>query len=134
MSRILIIDDDASLRSILRSVLEKSGHTVFEASGGREGLVLWRRQQTDVVITDLYMPETDGIEVIHELRKCCSPPKIICMSGGGKSEVFGWGKVALSLGANSVLHKPFDRPSFLAAIAAALANMHYVAHVSPSAS
>jgi CheY-like chemotaxis protein len=64
MSRILIIDDEPSVRTMLRRVLEQAGHIVLEASNGHEGMALWRRERTDVVVTDLYMPETDGIEVI----------------------------------------------------------------------
>ena len=82
MSRILIIDDEASVRTMLRRVLEEAGHTVFEASGGRDGLTLSRKERTDVVVTDLYMPGADGIEVIRELRKVSTHPKIICMRMG----------------------------------------------------
>jgi DNA-binding response OmpR family regulator len=132
MSRILIIDDESSVRTMLRRVLEEAGHTVFEASGGREGLTLSRKERTDVVVTDLYMPGTDGIEVIRELRKVSTHPKIICMSGGRQPEVFDWGTAALSLGADSVLMKPFDLLSLLAVLADVLENVADAAEVMPS--
>jgi CheY-like chemotaxis protein len=116
MSRILIIDDEPSVRTMLRRVLEQAGHIVLEASNGREGLALWRRERTDVVVTDLYMPQTDGIEVIREVRNSSTQQKIICMSGGAQPEVFDWGAAALSLGADRVLVKPFDQQQLLSVI------------------
>ena len=64
MATILVIDDQEPIRALLRAALEGDGHEVLEASNGHEGMALWRRERTDVVVTDLYMPETDGIEVI----------------------------------------------------------------------
>lgn len=123
MSRILVIDDEVSLRGVLRRVLEQAGHTVFEASDGREGMALWRREQTDVVVTDLYMPEKDDIEVIREVRRSTMKSKLICMSGGGQREVFDWGETALSLGADAVLEKPFDQGMLLSVIQEVLAGI-----------
>jgi CheY-like chemotaxis protein len=116
LSRILIIDDDVSLRKVLRRILEHAGHTVFDASDGREGVALWHRERTDVVVTDLYMPGKDGIEVILELKHCAAKPKIICMSGRGETEVFDWSTAAVSLGTDGVLVKPFDQRMLLAVI------------------
>lgn len=129
MSRILIIDDEASIRSMLRRILEEGGHTVLEASNGRDGMAVWRRERTEVVVTDLYMPDTDGIEVIREVRKSDSHAKIICMSGGRQKEVFDWSASALSLGADQVLLKPFDRLKLLSVIQEVLANMAKPAEV-----
>ena len=116
LSRIIIIDDDVSLRKVLRRILEHAGHTVFDASDGREGVALWHRERTDVVVTDLYMPGKDGIEVILELKHCAAKPKIICMSGREETEVFDWSTAAVSLGTDGVLVKPFDRRMLLAVI------------------
>jgi len=113
MSRILVIDDELPLRRLLRSILERAGHTVLDAADGREGMVLWRREPTDVVVTDIFMPEKDGIEVILELNKVAAKPKIIAMSGGGKKGLLDWNSTALSLGADRVLLKPFDPQTFL---------------------
>lgn len=109
MSRILIIDDESSLRQVLRVILERAGHTVLDAPDGREGMALWRREPTDVVVTDLFMPEKDGIHVLKELKKAPTKPKIIVMSGGGPKGLLDWRAAALALGADRVLMKPFDR-------------------------
>lgn len=114
MSRVLIIEDEASLRGVLRRILEQTGHTVYEAPDGRIGMALWRRERTDVVVTDIYMPYKDGIEVLLEIRKSVIKPKVICMSGGGQRGALDWSMTALSLGADGVLMKPFDQQRFLA--------------------
>jgi len=113
MSRILVIDDDVSLRLVLRSILEQAGHTVFEAPDGHTGMALWHREPTDVVVTDIFMPEKDGIEVILEMKQVAAKPKIIAMSGGGHKGLLGWKPAALMLGADRVLLKPFDQRTLL---------------------
>jgi CheY-like chemotaxis protein len=113
MSRILVIDDELSLRRVLRSILERAGHTVLDAPDGRTGLALWRREPTDVVVTDIFMPEKDGIEVILEMKQVAATSKIIAMSGGGQKGLFDWNSSALALGADRVLVKPFDQRTFL---------------------
>jgi CheY-like chemotaxis protein len=113
MSRILIIDDELPLRRLLRTILERAGHTVLDAPDGRKGLALWRREPTDVVVTDIFMPEKDGIDVILEMKNVAAKPKIIAMSGGGQKGLLDWHSAALSLGADRVLLKPFDPPTFL---------------------
>jgi DNA-binding response OmpR family regulator len=121
LSRILVLDDEVSLRRVLRSILEQAGHTVFEAPDGREGMALWRRERTDVVLTDLYMPNKDGIEVLLEMQDLTTRPKIIVMSGGGQKSLSDLSSAALSLGADRVLVKPFDAQTLLAAIQEVLA-------------
>ena len=82
MSRILIIDDQVSLRGALRKMLGRAGHTVFDASDGREGMALWRREQTEIVLTGLYMPEKNGV-VLLEMKRSATTTKVVMMSGGG---------------------------------------------------
>ena len=113
MSRILVIDDELPLRRVLRRILERAGHTVLDAPDGRKGLALWRREPTDVVVTDIFMPEKDGIEVILEMKNIATKPKIIAMSGGGQRGMLDWNSSALALGADRVLVKPFDQRTFL---------------------
>ncbi|MEO6545737.1 MAG: response regulator [Nitrospiraceae bacterium] len=122
MSRILVIDDEVSLRQVLRIILERAGHTVFEASNGHEGMAIWRREPTDVVVTDIFMPEKDGIEVILEMKNVAAKPKIIAMSGGGRKGLLDWNSTALSSGADRVLLKPFDLRTFLVAVEEVLAD------------
>ena len=90
MSRVLIIEDDAPLRAIFRRILEQAGHMVFDAPDGRKGMALWHREQTDVVVTDLYMPEKDGVEVLLEMKRFATQTKIVVMSGGGTKGLLEW--------------------------------------------
>ena len=84
MSHILIIDDDDALRIVLKASLEQMGHTVVESTDGRNGVECYKGEAFDVVITDLIMPDKEGIETILDLRKINPDVKIIAMSGGGR--------------------------------------------------
>ncbi|MEO5957891.1 MAG: response regulator [Opitutaceae bacterium] len=84
MARILLIDDDDDVRTVLRLTLIHFGHTVIEARNGREGLELFAEARPELVITDIVMPEKEGLEVIIELRAHRPPVKIIAISGGGR--------------------------------------------------
>ena len=86
MARILVIDDQEPIRSLLRAVLEGEGHQVLEASNGRLGLELYRERSVDLVITDIVMPEMDGLEMILELTRNFLNVKVIAMSGSLESE------------------------------------------------
>jgi CheY-like chemotaxis protein len=123
MARILVIDDELPLRRVLRSILERAGHTVLDAPDGREGMALCQQEPTDVVVTDIFMPEKDGVEVILELKKLASKPKIIAMSGGGRKGLFEWNSAALALGADRVLVKPFDPQTVLLTVQEVLGDL-----------
>src|SRR5471030_3027511 len=84
MARILLIDDDDSVRTMLRQTLTHFGHTVIEARNGKEGLALFPHAAADLVITDIVMPEQEGLGVLLEWRSKEPPVKIIAMSGGGR--------------------------------------------------
>ena len=84
MARILIIDDDVQILSMLRQTLEREGYEVVEASDGEQGEKLFREKPTDLIITDLIMPEKEGVETIKEIRSEFPETKIIAMSGGGR--------------------------------------------------
>jgi CheY-like chemotaxis protein len=116
MSRILIIDDELSLRQVLRSILERAGHTVLDAPNGREGMALWHREPPDIVVTDLFMPEKDGLQVLMEMKNVAPKPKIIAMSGGGQKGLLDWRATAQALGADRVLVKPFNPRTVLLTI------------------
>lgn len=118
MPRILIIDDEPLVRAVLRSILERHGYTVMDAPDGRAGLALWRHTPSDLVLTDLFMPECDGIEVIRQLRRVSAQAKIIAMTGGTKIGDFNStvAPAALQLGAQHMLLKPFTKETLLAVI------------------
>ena len=116
MARILLIDDDESFRTMLRLTLTHFGHTVVEAQNGLEGLKLLPQANADVVMTDIVMPEKDGIEVIIELKKLQPNLKIIAMSGGARISSATHLRMAKQLGAARILPKPFTNEALLAAI------------------
>ena len=108
MASILLADDDDSLRTMLRITLTKLGHTVHEARNGREALSLYEQEPADLIITDLVMPDKEGLEIIRELRRKKANVKIIAMSGGGRVSATGYLKIAKAMGADLVLAKPFS--------------------------
>ena len=110
MARILLIEDDDSVRTMLRLTLDDFGHTVIEARNGKEGLALLEHANADLLITDILMPEKEGLEVLMELRKRHPPVKIIAISGGDYLHM------AKLMGAAKVLAKPFSTNLLIAAI------------------
>ena len=88
MASILVIDDDEALRLLLREMLQADGHAVREAANGREGLALYRAQPADLVITDILMPEQDGMEVILELTREFLDARVIAMTGASGEQNF----------------------------------------------
>jgi len=107
MPHLLVIDDDDQLRPMLRMSLEQMGHTVAEARNGNEGLAEHARHPADLILTDLIMPDKDGLETIMALKKENPGVKIIAMSGGGRNNASGYLQVAKLMGAGYVLAKPF---------------------------
>jgi CheY-like chemotaxis protein len=118
MASILVIDDNEPVRGFLRAVLEGQGHTVTEASQGRLAVQRLRQVPVDLVLTDIYMPDCDGLEVIMTLRREFPSIKIVAMSGGsGDRNLL---VVARQLGAQEVLEKPINVADLLNIVAAAL--------------
>lgn len=120
MKKILLIEDDEMIRHLLRIRLVNLGYTVIEAANGAEGLALHAAEPMDLVLTDLIMPEKEGLETIMELRRRDPAARIIAMSGGGRLTAAGCLSMAQRLGANSVLAKPFSNEELTAAITALL--------------
>jgi CheY-like chemotaxis protein len=116
MARILLIDDDDSVRTMLRKTLAHFGHTVIETRNGQEGLKLSLHANADLVITDIVMPEKDGLEVLMELRKKHPSAKIIAISGGGRQSAMDYLQVAKLLGAAKILDKPFSSEVLMEAV------------------
>jgi YesN/AraC family two-component response regulator len=116
METILIIDDEAQIRSMVRLILERAGYTVREAQDGIEGIRVFRETPADLIITDLIMPNKDGIGMIIELKKDFPTLKIIAMSGGGLNRPDGYLRGAQKLGAACTLSKPLNRNDLLRAV------------------
>src|SRR4051812_40118264 len=106
MARILVIDDDEALGAVLQRTLEHAGHVVRTAANGRAAAAMLRREVPDVVVTDLLMPEQDGMEVIMMMRTQHPEIPVIAMSGGSEHAPL-YLKIARKLGARRVLAKPF---------------------------
>ena len=118
MIRILVIDDEAPVRDMLRQTLERAGYEVADAGAGRQGVVQLRQQPADLVITDILMPEQEGIETIRMLRKEFPQVKILAISGGGKKGKLDILPIAQTFGAHYTLTKPFERKDLLDAVSA----------------
>jgi len=116
MPRILIIDDDDQLRASIRQMLELSEYEVNEASDGDEGIKAYQKNPYDLVITDLIMPNKEGIETILELKRDHPEVKIIAMSGGGHGGPRDYLDMADKFGVNRTLLKPFGRTELLDAV------------------
>ncbi len=116
MARILIIDDEPQIRSMLKLMLEREGYEVVEAPDGVEGIKIYRQNPADLIITDLIMPNKDGIGMIIDLKKEFPDVNIIAMSGGGLNKPDGYLKGAKKLGAACTLTKPIDREEMLKAV------------------
>lgn len=116
IARILIIDDEPAIRRIWRIHLERAGYEVTEAPNGRAGLELHAAQPADLVITDLFMPDVDGIETMRELRRVGRGVKIIVVSGGDSSGRLSMLGDATLLGADRTFSKPARPEDLLKAI------------------
>ncbi|MGA8180856.1 MAG: response regulator [Desulfobacterales bacterium] len=116
MARILIIDDEAIIRDLLKKILEREGYEIVTAFNGEEGLKIHRENPADLIITDLIMPGKEGIETIMELRRDFKDVKIIAMSGGGRIDPGTYLQMAKTLGAIKTIAKPFDRKELLKTI------------------
>ncbi len=116
MAHILIVDDEPQIRTMLRKLFESEGYKVTDASDGKEGIRLFRENPADLIITDLIMPEKEGIETITELKKEYPDVKIIAVSGGGKGNLDGYLHLAKKLGAMQTFKKPVRNEEMLKAI------------------
>ncbi|MEN8761849.1 MAG: response regulator [Thiogranum sp.] len=134
MASILIIDDEEDIRDALKMVLERAGYEVKVASNGDEAIKLQREQPAQLVITDIIMPEKDGVLTIKEMREEYPGLRIIAISGGGGVEPLAYKPGAITttaylaaakeVGADRVFTKPFDRKDLIQAVADLLGKLH----------
>ncbi len=115
MARILIIDDEAAVHEMLGAALRNLGHEVILATHGRQALNFLRAQPVDLVLTDLVMPEQDGIETIMALRHLFPALPVLAMSGASKHSPL-YLEIAAHLGVRRTLTKPFDLATLYAAV------------------
>ena len=107
MTKILVIDDDELVRSTITAALELADYEVVQACDGQEGVDTFQTAKFDLVVTDIIMPEKEGIEAIIEIRQHDPNIKIIAISGGGRTSNQIFLDVAKKFGAVDVLPKPF---------------------------
>ena len=120
MARILIIDDDPQFRKTLFAILTKANYDVFQAENGIEGLRILSDNACDLVISDIFMPEKEGIETISEIRAVYPDMKIIAISGGMPFSSTDFLGIAEKLGADITIQKPFEREAILQAVSGLL--------------
>ena len=108
MPGVLIVEDDKELREMLKLSLLRRGITVLEAENGKDAITRFKPLLTDLVVTDLIMPEEDGLKVVIKLRELKPSIKIIAISGGGKVGPGSYLNLAKALGADAIYSKPFS--------------------------
>ncbi len=121
IATILVVDDDPLVLAALQDLLESEGYAVLTASSGRTGLKLYQEETPDLVITDILMPEMDGIETINEIRGLAPAQPIIAISGGGRIENRNLLRSVGDLLDVLAIAKPIRREQFLKSVAGALA-------------
>jgi len=120
MATILAIDDDPEVRAMLDDLLTEAGYQVVTAADGKEAVAHFRDRPTEVVVTDILMPEQDGLETIQELHRIAPQVPVIAISGGGHLPGSLYLKTAALFGAFRTLEKPFPRRALLDAVGEAL--------------
>ena len=121
MARVLVVDDDVLVRETVRLSLQAAKHSVRDAKNGREALDVLEREQFDLVISDIIMPDMDGIELIRTTRKLYPKCRILAMSGGGRSRNVDYLRMSRDLGSHWTLAKPFTPEQLAKAVDDALA-------------
>jgi len=120
MANILVVDDEELARFCVRDVLETAGHEVQEAENGVKALAAQKEQSFDLVVTDIIMPEKEGVETILEMRKLYPDIKIVAISGGGRTRNMDFLKLAKQFGADRILAKPFSDDELMEQVDACL--------------
>lgn len=116
MSRVLVIDDDPLIRQTIRFALEDAGFNVDEAESGVDGCIAVAEGSFDLVITDILMPNKDGIETIIEVKRTRPALRILAMSGGGKIDGREFLSLASRLGVNDTISKPFQLSALISKV------------------
>lgn len=116
MAKVLIIDDEEQMRGVIRQMLERAGHEVLEAEDGGRGMEVFRGSAVDLVITDILMPEKEGLETIMEMKREAPDTRIIAISGGGRAGTLNFLPAAEKLGASAILAKPFKGEELIKAV------------------
>jgi DNA-binding response OmpR family regulator len=117
MARILLVEDAVDLRSALMHALQSEGHVVAAADDGEQGMALQPSFRPDILITDIFMPNKDGIETIQEFKQACPDARIVVMSANSRLNTATYLTIAQKLGVDEVLQKPFSIQELLDVVA-----------------
>ena len=123
MAHILLVEDSADVSLTVREILASAGHTVTDAASGKEALKCLRAESFDAIVSDIWMPEMDGITLLKEIRGAGNEIPVVVISGGAPNAPLTYtAPLAATFGANIVLYKPFGKAELLAAVESVLAD------------
>ncbi len=122
MANILVVEDNAQVAKLFRDILTRAGHHAIVAANGNEAILAIGQQAFDLIITDIFMPEKDGLELIREVMAQNPGLKVIAISGGGKTKAPLYLEMAKKLGACRTLNKPFELKELLKAVEETISN------------
>ena len=114
MKHILLIEDDEAMRKVIRRGLERAGYSVTEAENGAVGRKMFSQAPVDLVVTDIVMPEVEGIELIQGFRRNSPRLPVIAISGGGRVSPENYLALAQLIGASATFAKPFAMEELIA--------------------
>jgi CheY-like chemotaxis protein len=120
MAQVLVVDDEDQMRKLIRLVLQQEGHTVVEASNGKRAIQHIQEAEIDLVISDIFMPDMDGLELIRGIRRTHPGIKILAISGAGKEGPGLYLNMAEQFGAGAILMKPFAPDQLIEKVSALL--------------
>ncbi len=109
MIRVLVVDDDEAFRQTVCDLLLDGDFEILSAESGAQSFAVLRNQSVDIVLTDIVMPDEDGLEIVRKIKKMNPAPKIVAMSGGGRIAATDYLEIARLMGASATIKKPFKR-------------------------
>ena len=116
MALAVVIDDDAQVRCLIAMMLKRAGYEVAQAKDGGEGIELCTALDPEVIVTDIFMPRQDGIDVLREVKARAKQPRVVAISGGSPRLQLDFLNVAEKMGADAVVQKPFTPAQLLQAV------------------
>ena len=116
MALALVIDDDAQVRCLVAMMLKRAGYEVVQAKDGSEGIELCSSLDPEVIVTDIFMPRQDGIDVLREVKAQTKQPRVVAISGGSPRLQLDFLNVAAKMGADAIVQKPFTPSQLLQAV------------------
>lgn len=116
MAKILLVEDDELVRDMLTQLMQRASHEVICAANGEEASECLKREEPDIMVTDIIMPKKSGITLISEVKKSHPNLEVIAISGGGRLDPIGYLDLSETLGASVSFEKPIDNTALLMAI------------------